>query len=238
MENPLSFPLILSITTSGKTGGLALYKEREFFWEINFLAGESYSRGIFKGLLFLKNSFKDLLSQVDYIAVDVGPGSFTGLRIGLSMVKALDLLYEIPIIPLSSLEILAWNYPGVSYPVLSIIDAYSKELFVGLYKWEGDKFQTLLSPRLIPLDTVKELIQGPTLFASETLEKWEREFKELFGQNFIKPPFSPQLRAGLLSQVALLKLKRREASPVKGEELLPLYLKASEAERKKCSPIS
>ncbi len=231
MEASLESPLIFSISTSGKTGGLALYKGG-LLWEINFRAKESYAQGIFRGLIFFKENFKEFLSELEYIAVDIGPGSFTGLRIGLSVVKALDLIRNPSFLPISSLEILAWNYPGSPYPILSIVDAYSKELFIALYQWKGDHFESLLSPSLIPFKELKEIVSGPTLFVSETLEKWEEEFLKLFGENFIKPAIPPLLRAGLLSYVASLKLKKGVIKPIKGEELLPLYLKPSEAERK------
>ncbi len=56
MEDQLNPPLIFSITTSGKIGGIALFKER-LLWEINFLAKESYSKSLFKNLLILKDNF-------------------------------------------------------------------------------------------------------------------------------------------------------------------------------------
>lgn len=236
MEASIKPPLIFSLSSSGKTGGIALFQER-LLLEINFLAKESYAKGIFKALSFVKENYKGFLSEIDYIAVDIGPGSFTGLRIGLSVLKALELLREIPYLPVSSLEILAWNYPLSPYPVLSIIDAHSKELFIALYKWEEDCFKPQIPPSIIPFEKLKEIIKNPTLFVSETLEKWEKEFEEHFGENFIKPPFLPALRAGLLSQIAAEKLKKGDVKPLKGEELLPLYLKPSEAERKRCGSI-
>ncbi|MEZ0344048.1 MAG: tRNA (adenosine(37)-N6)-threonylcarbamoyltransferase complex dimerization subunit type 1 TsaB [Caldimicrobium sp.] len=237
METSIKPPLIFSLSSSGKIGGIALFQER-LLLEINFLARESYASGIFKGLSFIKENFKEFLSQIDYIAVDVGPGSFTGLRIGLSVIKAFDLFREIPFIPVSSLEILAWNYPCCPYPILTIIDAYSKELFIALYKWEGEFFKNIIPPSLIPFEKLSKIIDSPTLFVSETLEKWEEEFKRSFGEKFLKPSFSPVLRAGLLSQIASIKLRKGMVEFVKGEELLPLYLKPSEAERKRCYFIS
>lgn len=237
METSIKPPLIFSITSSGKIGGIALFQEKPLL-EINFLAKESYASEIFNGLSFIKKKFKEFLSQVDYIAVDIGPGSFTGLRIGLSVIKAFDLFREIPFIPVSSLEILAWNYPYSPHPILAMIDAHSKELFIALYKWEGDYFKELISPRLIPFDKLGKIIDFPVFFVSETPEKWEKEFKEHFDKNFIKSPFPPILRAGLLSQIAATKLKKGIVELVKGEELIPLYLKPSEAERKRCYFIS
>ncbi len=54
---------------------------------------------------------------------------------------------------------------------------------------EGGPFSHLTSPSLIPINEVKELIKEPTLFVSETLEKWEKEFEELFEKNLLNPLF-------------------------------------------------
>ncbi|MDM7202759.1 MAG: hypothetical protein P3W84_000825, partial [Thermodesulfobacteriaceae bacterium] len=119
-------------------------------------------------------------------------------------------------------------------PILSIVDAYTKELFLALYKFEGDKMQTLYPPSLLKLNEIKYVIKEPTLFVSETLDKWEEYLKEELGDYLIKPLLKPTLRASLLCEIAWQKLMRREVELLSGEELLPLYLKASEAERKGC----
>jgi len=228
---------LLALTTSGPSGSITLFKERPLF-EITFIARESYARGLFKALAYLKENYQQEFEEIKYLAVDIGPGSFTGLRIGLSVAKALSLIKDLKILPISSLEILAWNYPLVEFPLLSIIDAYSKELFVALYKWDKDHLKILHPPSLIPLEEIKHLVRGPTLFLSETLEKWEEKFKVLFGDRFLKPPLRPRLSASLLAEIALIKVAKGEISPYSAEEVLPLYLKPSEAERKRCSTFS
>jgi len=228
---------VLALTTSGTSGSVALFKER-LLLEITFIARESYARGLFKALFYLKENYHQELEEIQYLAVDIGPGSFTGLRIGLSVAKALSLIKELKILPLSSLEILAWNYPLLEFPLLSIIDAYSKELFVALYKWDKDHLQVLHPPSLIPFEEVEHLVREPTLFLSETLEKWEEKFRLIFGEKFLKPPSKPRISASLLAEIALIKLVKGEILPYFAEEILPLYLKPSEAERKRCFTFS
>ncbi|MFN3505637.1 MAG: tRNA (adenosine(37)-N6)-threonylcarbamoyltransferase complex dimerization subunit type 1 TsaB [Caldimicrobium sp.] len=234
METSLkAAPFILGIETSGKTGGLALFQEK-LLYEINFLAKESYSKTFFQFLPPLFEVANVSFEDIQVIAVDIGPGSFTGLRIGLSAIKALSLVYQYPLLPLSSLEILAYNFWGVDLPILSLVDAYTKEAFLALYKFEGENLRTLLPPQLLKLEEVKGLINEPTLFVSESLEKWENYFAKEIKTNFIKPPIRPILRASLLCEIAWLKIKKGEAEFITGAELLPLYLKPSEAERQKC----
>jgi len=230
-------PLILGVETSGKTGGLALFQEKLLI-EINFQAQQSYSQTLFQFLPLLLEKTQLSMQDIQFIAIDIGPGSFTGLRIGLSAVKAFSLVYDYPLIPVSSLEVLAYNFFGTNIPIVSLIDAYTQEIFFAFYKFEGEVLKTLHPPKLIKLKELGDLIQEPALFVSETLEKWESYFVRELKTNFIKPLLKPALRASLVCEIAWLKLKGGEAKILSGEELLPLYLKPSEAERKRCLPSS
>lgn len=227
----MEYPLILAIETSGKTGGVALFKET-ILGEVSLISKESYSTTIFKSLPFLERNLNFSLEEVNYYAIDIGPGSFTGLRIGLSILKGLSLVYPRPVIPVSSLEVLATNF--INYPgnIVSLVDAYSKEIFLASYRWENFSLKTLISPLCIPLKDLPGYINTPTLFISETIERWENFLRDKLGNLFIKPPFSPNLSAGLVAKLAYIKLLNGEAELKDAETLLPLYLKPSEAERK------
>ncbi|PMP69270.1 MAG: tRNA (adenosine(37)-N6)-threonylcarbamoyltransferase complex dimerization subunit type 1 TsaB [Thermodesulfobacterium geofontis] len=224
-------PLVLAIETSGKTGGIALFKET-LLAEISLLSKESYSTIIFKSFPFLEKNLKFSLEDVDYYAIDVGPGSFTGLRIGLSILKGFNLVFPKPVIPVSSLEVLATNF--VNYPgnIVSLVDAYSKEIFLASYKWENFYLKSIISPLCIPLKDLPLYVNTPSLFLSETLEKWKDFLKENLKSLFLEPPFSPHLSASLVAKLAYIKLKYGVAELKDAETLLPLYLKPSEAERK------
>lgn len=224
--------LILAIETSGKTGGIALFRET-LLSEVSLLSKESYSAIIFKSLSFLEKNLKFSLEDLDYYAIDIGPGSFTGLRIGLSILKGLNLVSPKPVIPVSSLEVLTVNF--INYPgnIVSLVDAYSKEIFLASYKWENFYLKTIISPMCIPLKDLPFYIKVPSLFLSETLEKWKDFLKSDLEKFFLEPPFSPNLSAGLVAKLAHIKLKQSIAELKDAETLLPLYLKPSEAERKK-----
>jgi tRNA threonylcarbamoyl adenosine modification protein YeaZ len=225
-------PLILAIETSGKTGGIALFKEI-LLGEVTLLSKESYSNIIFKSLPFLEKILNFSLKDLDYYAIDIGPGSFTGLRIGLSILKGLNLVYPRPVIPLLSLEVLTVNFLNYPGNIVSLMDAYSKEIFFASYKWENFYLKTVIPPLCIPLKDLPFYINIPSLFLSETLEKWRDFLKSSLENFFFEPPFSPHLSAGLVAKLAYIKLKQGVAELKSAESLLPLYLKPSEAERKK-----
>ncbi|NAZ29928.1 MAG: tRNA (adenosine(37)-N6)-threonylcarbamoyltransferase complex dimerization subunit type 1 TsaB [Caldimicrobium sp.] len=231
---------LVCFETSGAFGGIAFLLGKKT-WEIKFSADKSYSSHLFRflPLIFQSNQSERALptlfplEEADYFVVDVGPGSFTGLRVGLSLVKALTLVNEKPVIPISSLEVLSFGYGCPDLPILSLIDAYTGEVFVGMYRWEKGRLTTLLEPCLLRLEELESLIQEKTLIVSETVEKWKDYLSERLSHKVVFPSNPIELSASLLGRFAMLKLSQGEAKVLSGDEVLPLYLKPSQAERKR-----
>jgi len=231
---------LVCFETSGAFGGIAFLLGKKT-WEIKFSAEKSYSSHLFRflPLIFQSNPSEGplptpfLIEEADYFVVDVGPGSFTGLRVGLSLVKALTLVHEKPVIPISSLEVLSFGYGCPDLPILSLIDAYTGEVFAGMYRWEKGRLVTLLEPCLLRLEELESLIQQKTLIVSETLEKWKDYLSERLSHKVVFPSTPVELSASLLGRFAMLKLSQGEAKVLSGDEVLPLYLKPSQAERKR-----
>ena len=233
-------PLILSVETSGTQGSIALFKEVTLS-QVNFsFRVKSYSTVIFPFLKKLLETTKISLKDIDYYALNIGPGSFTGLKIACALIKGLCLKYNKPIIKVSSLEALAYFFPFFSYSILSLVDAYTKEVFLAMYKWEKNKLKTLISPVCITFKKLSEVINKdePILVVSETIEKWKEELKEMLGKNILFPPYVVELNASHIAKIAWHKLQQEEAAFETPETLKPFYLKASEAERKKNVNIS
>jgi tRNA threonylcarbamoyladenosine biosynthesis protein TsaB len=231
---------LVCFETSGAFGGIAFLLGKKT-WEIKFSAEKSYSSHLFRflPLIFQSNLSEGPLptpfpiEEADYFVVDVGPGSFTGLRVGLSLVKALTLVHEKPVIPISSLEVLGFGYGCPDLPILSLVDAYTGEVFAGMYRWEKGRLVTLLEPCLLRLEELESLIQEKTLIVSETLEKWRDYLRERLSHKVVFPSYPVELSAALLGRLAMLKLSQGEAKVLSGDEVLPLYLKPSQAERKR-----
>ena len=231
---------LVCFETSGAFGGIAFLLGKKT-WEIKFSADKSYSSHLFRflPLIFQSNQSERALptpfplEEADYFVVDVGPGSFTGLRVGLSLVKALTLIHEKPVIPITSLEVLSFGYGCPDLPILSLVDAYTGEVFAGLYRWEKGRLTTLLEPCLLRLEELESLIQEKTLIVSETLDKWKDYLSERLTHKVVFPSNPIELSASLLGRLAMLKLSQGEAKVLSGDEVLPLYLKPSQAERKR-----
>ena len=127
---------ILAISTSSNICSVALLEDADSILELNINDSKTHSENLIALIdeLFTKSNLK--LSDVDLIGVDSGPGSFTGIRIGISTVKGLAAPNDIPIVPISSLEALSYNSAQHKGHICSLIDARNSQVYFGLFDSE------------------------------------------------------------------------------------------------------
>lgn len=126
--------LILAIDTSSSSGSLAILRDENVVGAVATASGEIYSSRIFRHLEFLLGELSLRLEDIELFAVAAGPGSFTGLRVGLAAVKGWAEVYEKPIAAVSALEAVAVQSRSTAATVLSVLDARRKEFYWGVYR--------------------------------------------------------------------------------------------------------
>lgn len=136
--------LILAIETSTQICSLALLRDKKVLAEWYVQSGRTHSTGIMYQLNGLLERSKIAKSELQAIAVNIGPGSFTGLRIGLSLGKALAIALNIPIIGVSSDKVLACAGELTTDYLAVLIDAQRDNFYYTLYKCSNNR-QTLLA---------------------------------------------------------------------------------------------
>ncbi len=171
--------LILAIDTAGKNGGIALARaEGDSFALLAEapLAGGSYSAELVPKVQALLEQQKLALAQLDGFAVAAGPGSFTGLRVGLAAVKALaDVLHK-PIAAVSVLEAVAVlageaRSPAVGSSIVALLDAGRNEAYLGEYRKSGTGLQRIRQ-LVVKRSELAELLRPPALLVTpdETID--------------------------------------------------------------------
>jgi tRNA threonylcarbamoyl adenosine modification protein YeaZ len=169
--------------------------------------------------------------KIDSVAVAVGPGSFTGLRIGLATAKGLAYAWNVPIVGVSTPESLAWNSQGSSDLICTLIDAQKGNVYFSLYEWQRAQLKELKPIQIAPLTEVlaelRELDKAVSFYGDGAL--LGRQQIENGGPLFrMAPPTMVIPRAG---SVALAGFKRLEAGEVDDcMTLTPAYKRRSEAE--------
>jgi len=154
--------LILAIDTTGPSGSIALLRDGHAL-ELVPLAGRTYSAQLMPQISALLIRHKLDKTTIDAFAAASGPGSFTGLRVGLSTVKALSEILRKPIAAVSLLEAIAWASRGRG-PVISALDAMRGEVYVGEYVVKEDALPSPAREVLMPLtEFVAETQLGPVV---------------------------------------------------------------------------
>lgn len=168
--------------------------------------------------------------SLDYTTLTIGPGSFTGLRLGISALKALECAFGTPVYGISSLEAYAYPYANLGLPVLSCIDANKDRFFAGLYK-EG---KSLLADGDYDIPYLAQALKNEEKIILAGFEKDTSKLKgllepELPQIKIILPPVSPVTTESLF---ALAEEMISQGKAGLQEYDGPVYLRASEAEIK------
>ena len=170
------------------------------------------------------------IAQVDGLAVSVGPGSFTGLRVGIATVKGLSLALGLPVAAVPTLDALAGNLPFADVPVCPLLDARKGEVYLSLYRWRGDRMERQWDYVALPPRAAAERLEPPVIVLGDGVPAC-LPFLEPLGAGLRMAPASHTAPSaavvGLLGHAMLAS-----GETVPGESLEPLYLRPSEAELK------
>ena len=171
------------------------------------------------------------VTDLDGFGVALGPGSFTGLRIGAATVKGLALAAGKPVTGFSSLAMLAMNLPWAAYPVCPMFDAKKKEVYSALYDCQ-DLPMPVIADCVVPPGDFLERLEGVTIFVGEgAIAYRELIIARLGDKALFAPPSAHQPRASYGAVLARGAFARGEAIPLAA--LVPRYIRASEAEMAK-----
>lgn len=154
--------LILSLDTSHLRGSSAVSIGLELLSSVFFNASDTHSATLLPAVDASLNMAGADLEKIEDFAIVIGPGSFTGLRIGLSTIKAFASIRGRPVYTVSSLELLAAAFPYSSLPVASLVDARRNQVYFGLYDTASGNPRQLIQPMAVAPDRIPGLISSET----------------------------------------------------------------------------
>lgn len=227
---PREPPLILAIENSGPCGSVALISRNGCLAEYSLTSKKTHSKRLLATIDQLLRETGNTIFGIDAIAISLGPGSFTGLRIGLATVKGLCMAAEKPLIGVSTLDALAMQLPHQPRQICAVLDARKKEIFAACYKAEplGPPRQTM-PPTVLSATALACRIDQETIFIGDGIQLYGTFFEEKLGP-FYKA-VSPSLffpRAAAVAAIALhLHARGDFLDPLTAA---PLYIRASDAE--------
>lgn len=222
-------PILLTIQTASPAGSLALSDGERLLAEINLDVRRNPTEWLLQSIEDLLDKAEVGKCDLDAIGVVRGPGSFTGLRVGMATAKGLSLAANCPLLGISSLQCLAMQLPFARLPVCVMLDARKQEVYSALYHWEAGLPQSVAKERVVRPELLLSDIHDETLFIGSGAHVYRSLIvRQLAGRAHFAPAFLNLPRAGAAAALGLLEWSAgRFCSPA---ELLPVYLRPSEAE--------
>lgn len=222
--------LLLAVDTTTFYGSVALLEDKQLIGEVNLESSVTFSERLLPAVDLLLKFSRHSLQDVDGYAISVGPGSFTGIRIGLSTVKALAMASGKPIAPVSTLKALAWKLRESAVSLISpVIDAKKGEIYAALYRKEQAGLKELVVPGAYNPDYfLKQIPRNQKVgFLGNGLLIYGQKIRETFKERCI----FYQRTCFIAHEVGLLGANLlRDGKGVSAHEAQPLYLRKSQAE--------
>lgn len=228
--------LILGLDTTTLACSAALLKEDLLLAEYTLNTRKTHSERLLPLIDSLLRECAVDREQLQGIAAAAGPGSFTGIRIGLATARALAQGLGIPAVGVSTLEALAEAVTAPEALICPLLDARRSQVYSALYRREpapGQGLELLALPAAISLSSLVDRLaayQQPVLFTGEGLNSYGPYLQECMGSRAVIAP--PPLKVNRAGLVAWRGRQLLQACPgLSHRELLPLYLRRPEAER-------
>lgn len=148
---------VLAVDTSTVIATCAVMEDENLLGEYSLNQNMSHSENLVPMIKEVLDSLKLHVRDIDLYGVAVGPGSFTGLRIGIATVKAFAHVYNKPIVGISTLEALAFNlsFNGLIVPM---IDARRNRVYTGIYRWKRDRLINVMEPTVMDINNLIETL--------------------------------------------------------------------------------
>ncbi len=223
--------IVLSIDSSSKVATVAILKDDVLLGE--YILNDKREHSVILVPL-IENLLKECnltIDDIDGYVVSKGPGSFTGLRIGMATVKGMSFGNNKPYISISSLDALAYNLISFNGIICPIMDALRENVYTALYKNNNDNLEKIMDYTAMDIDKLVDLLKNKNedvIFVGDGVYK----HKQYICDNFPKAHFAPThlniIRASSLGELGLKLLKDGVYDDSNSS---PIYLKKPQAER-------
>ena len=227
---------IMMIDTSGAACGVAIAREGRLVCDMQLVSGRTHSQRVMP-MVEAALAMSDMaVSDIDVFGAVTGPGSFTGVRIGVSSVKALAHAAGKPCVGVDALHALAANIQAFDGVVCPILDARAQQVYGAMFR-AGDVPQRLCGDEAMPLTAFLDRVEATderALFLGDGVAAMRGAIEaRLGGRAQFAAPQHMNLRAGSACAIAMRLAEQGETTDYL--HLLPLYLRAPQAERERAA---
>jgi tRNA threonylcarbamoyladenosine biosynthesis protein TsaB len=222
--------LILAVHSTTLRLGVAMARDRTVLDEIVLPQGREHLENLAPLIRELIGKMGISLKDVDGFAAAVGPGSFSGIRIGLATIKGMALALQKPVIGISTLDVVAWQAMAPGETGICVVDARRSEIYTAAYRKNDTDLTMIEEPMLVKAAEIRRLagkLEGNSLVVCGDTAAVEAEIAN-DPRMVPKPVTSPS--PGALAELAARALSEGAGRGV--HALAPLYIRRSDAEEK------
>ena len=214
--------MLVAIDTATDYASLALHDGFRVRAECTWEAQRRHTVGLLPRLVTALEQSGPGVEHLSGVAVTRGPGSFTGLRVGLAVAKGLALARGLPLVSVPTLDVVAAAQGRDRRPLCAVLQAGRGRICVATYRWWRGEWRAREAPRLTTWPALTEEMASPTLFCGEIDLVGANALAALGELAVLLPPAARLRRAGFLAELAWQRLNRGETDAL--ATLAPIYL--------------
>lgn len=220
---------ILAIDTSTASCSTAIIDGGVVRAELTTVNNQTHSKHLMTMIDTVSKMSGIKMAALDGFAVTIGPGSFTGLRIGISTIKGLAWSLAKPVVGISSLAALAWQCAPVPYLICPLLDARKHEVYAGRYRYSAGKLikdgDELVSDPLAVIDDIQE----PCVFLGSGAALYRKEISNKLGElSIFVERRKDHIHASAIAELSIQRFTKHRHDEV--ASLVPHYIRKSDAE--------
>jgi tRNA threonylcarbamoyl adenosine modification protein YeaZ len=213
----------LTIETSTDTASLVLTENEKVFAELTWYCGQNHTVELLPNLTYLLKIARTDLQAIKGIIIARGPGSFNGLRVGVSTAKGLAFSLKVPIIGVSTLEATAYQYSETDLPICPIFNAGRSQIATSTYQRQNNEWRQLVAEHIDTLENLFSTITTKTFFCGDLTSSVITRIKKLGHKTASISLATRPRRAGFLAELGQVRLAAGDNDdPIK---LQPIYLR-------------
>ncbi len=172
--------IVLALEAATSCQSMALFRDQELLGYLETDSSRSLTTQIIPTIHQLLGLASMNIAALEGLAVSIGPGTFTGLRVGLATMTAFRLALDIPLVGVSTLEGLAWNLPSPNLPVLCTVAIREEMVYWGIFRWQENQMVAMETDQIGKLADVCASISEPTIVLGDG---WIRNQEWLMSHN-------------------------------------------------------
>jgi tRNA threonylcarbamoyladenosine biosynthesis protein TsaB len=193
--------MLLAIDTSTRQVGVAVYDGNAILAESTWISQDYHTAELAPAVQNILQRARIQASDLKALAVATGPGSFTGLRIGMALVKGIALACHLPVVGVPSLDIIAYGQPVMDLPLVAVLSAGRQRLAVGWYESKNNAWQPTGQVEILDVQSLSEQIQSPTLVSGDLSDDDRRALGRRYRNVRMASPARSMRRPSYLAEI-------------------------------------